>query len=94
MHHSLEEKVFAAPIIQQWHMCIEGINIRIGKELVPEGNKTNEKPNTYFAIDFYYKRDYAHYCLLRGKSSRVHKDDPSNVPGYTRTIYNDIREPF
>jgi hypothetical protein len=68
-------------------MCIK----RIETELVPEGNKPNEKPNTYFAIDFYYKRDDAHYCLLRGKKSLAHKDHPINVPGNTRTIYNDVR---
>ena len=87
MHHILEEKVSAASIAQQQYMCIK----RIGTELVPEGNKPNKKPNTYFAIDFQYKRDDAHHCLLRVKNSRVHKDHPINIPGDTRTIYNDVR---
>ena len=63
MHHCLEEKVYAASIVQQWHMCIK----RIGKELVPEGNKPNKSPNTYFAMDFYYECNDAHHNLLRQK---------------------------
>jgi len=87
MHHNLEEKVSAASIIQQWHMCIIGI----GKELVPEGNKPKKSQNTYFAMDFYYKCDEAHHCLLTGKKSRVHKTHPNKVPSDIRTIYNDVR---
>jgi hypothetical protein len=98
MHDSLAERVSVTSIVKRWHTCMKSI----GKELVLEGSHPN--PKTYLAMDSYYECDEARqYLLSEGQNFtascsadrvkvekiRVHKDHPSNVPGDTRTIYNE-----
>ena len=76
--------------------------MEIGVDLVPQGQHPN--PQTYFASDSYYECNDARNYLLQNKQKftmscnkertklevyRIHKDHSHNVPGDTRTIYND-----
>ena len=98
MHDSLEERVGVAEIVEQWYNCI----MEVGSDLVLPGQHPN--PQTYLAADSYYQCSDARNFLLQKKQKftmscskervkvevlRVHKDHPNNVPGDTRTIYND-----